>query len=170
MKSNGNGAPLADMIGDIERNNAALLKRQERENILAMDRENASIIRDRRKYALVQCGNALPAAVGEAPASAQRLTTEETDEMHAERTAARLARFGDKAGKHGALAACTRAMMLRIPRDRYLELTKISAEVGPRPTTLITELAIIASRCDPENWHAALTAFQEAVNGRATRR
>ena len=86
--------------------------------------------------------------------------------MLSEETKTKLARFGPHAGRHGPLATRTRPMLLRVPRDAYLDLVQISAYVGPRPTTLITELAIIAGGCPSVRWHDAVAAFQHACGGR----
>jgi hypothetical protein len=58
----------------------------------------------------------------------------------------------------------------RLPRDPNLALNEIAGEVGAKPTTLVTQLAMIATKCDPGGWFAMLTAFQRAANGGAIKR
>jgi hypothetical protein len=57
-----------------------------------------------------------------------------------------------------------------LPRNTNLALIQIAGEVGVKPTTLVTQLAMIAAKCDPGNWFAMLTAFQRAANGGAIKR
>ena len=57
-----------------------------------------------------------------------------------------------------------------MPRDANLALIQIAGEVGAKPTTLVTQLTMIAAKCDPGNWFAMLTAFQRAANGGAIKR
>lgn len=157
-----NGSPSA-LIAEVERSNAALIARQERASIVAMNRENEHTLKDRAKFALPPAADA---SLALADGTARVLTAEEQDEVSAAKARSYLERFGDRAGKHGPLASVKRGMLLRVPRDAYLALIQISADVGPRPTSLITELAIVASRCPPARWHDAVAAFQHACGAK----
>lgn len=96
------------------------------------------------------------------PSAADFAQADADDAAAAAHSAEMLARFGEKLGRHGPLATCTRPMMLRIPRDAFLDLVQLSGEVGPRPATLATELVIIAAHCPPAKWHQAVATFQQS--------
>jgi len=175
-------AAAADMAA-FDSNLAEQARREERENLKACAISNVrnSESQEREKLAVIRRQNQQPAALTAGSTAkleladkgangARRLTPTEEDEMHAERTAARLAHFGGKAGKHGPLAAVKIAVMLRIPRAASLALGQIASDTGSSTAALLTQLAVIASKCDPENWYAAVVAFQGAANSRPARR
>jgi aldehyde:ferredoxin oxidoreductase len=158
MKKNGHYPTNTELIEEMEAKQAAAAKREGRENILAMNRENAANVAARPDLAMATIGE-------QSLAIARRLTEAEEDQMQAEHAAMKLANFGDKAGKHGPAATVKRPMMLHVPRERYLALVELANELGPSPTTLVTELAIIASRCPSDKWYSGLQAFERAVKG-----
>lgn len=106
-----------------------------------------------------------------APEPAPNPTAEEreamTDEQHAAFVKERLARFGDRAGRHGPLAACTRPVMLRLSRDADIRANALARRLGTRKSTWIAQLVSVASWCHPDDWYRAVAAFQTACKGRS---
>jgi hypothetical protein len=73
-----------------------------------------------------------------------------------------LARFGDKAGKHGALAAITVMVPIRLPRDKALNARTLARRLGMKRATWAAQIVAIAADCEPERWFRAVAAFQRA--------
>jgi predicted DNA-binding protein len=80
----------------------------------------------------------------------------------------RLARFGDRAGKHGPAAARRIATMIRIPVLTDTRADSLARSLGTRKATLLVEAITVLANCDPSRWYAAVSAFQRAA-GKAPR-
>lgn len=69
---------------------------------------------------------------------------------------ARLARFGDMAGVHGALAEVTARLTIRIPRDTNLRLLNLGRLLPMRPAALHVLALDTVSRLDPAEFFAVI--------------
>lgn len=90
-----------------------------------------------------------------------------TDAEYEAHVAEKLARFGDRAGKHGPLSTITVPIMVRVSRDANLRATRLARQLGTRKSTWLAQLAEAASMCHPDDWYRAMAAFQNACKRRA---
>ena len=90
-----------------------------------------------------------------------------TDQAEADRVAAKLANFGDNAGRHGPLAAVTIPMRLRMPRETALRLTNLARGVNAKPGALAVQVLAVVADCPPRDLYRALAIFQKAAGRRA---
>jgi hypothetical protein len=82
-------------------------------------------------------------------------------DIHRARAEKLVANLGKKAGKHGPVATQDRkeTVLLRIAGDPLARLDKIARGVGCTRASLLTMLAVAASRVPPERWFEALAAL-----------
>jgi hypothetical protein len=161
------GSRVAKVGDEIDRHNAAVIEQQERESIVAMNEENARTVEAHAKLALAMAPAELPAgaapclelSAGPAPGTARPLTIQEQDEIRAAEAGVLLAHFGDKAGKHGPLAAVRVPMTLRLSRETALHLNQLAGDLGTRPATLMTQLAVVIAKIAPEKYYAAVAGL-----------
>lgn len=69
---------------------------------------------------------------------------------------ARLARFGDMAGVHGALAEVAVRLTVRIPRDTNLRLVNLARLLPMRPASLHVLALDTISRIEPAEFFAVI--------------
>ena len=79
----------------------------------------------------------------------------------------RLARFGDRAGQHGPLAAVLVLIPVRVTRDSALRAQLLARRLGLRRATWAAQALAVASQCHPDDWFRAIAAFQSAQKTRA---
>lgn len=84
-----------------------------------------------------------------------------TEKQRAAQIDAKLARFGDAAGQHGALSAGTRRLTLRIPRDSALRLASLSRSVGLKHGALVSLLLDTVSRISPADFFAEVARIRK---------
>lgn len=60
----------------------------------------------------------------------------EEDRAEEEHVGAKLANFGDRAGRHGSLDACTVKLAPRVSRETNLRLIELARQVSMRPAAL----------------------------------
>ncbi|HZL43016.1 MAG TPA: hypothetical protein VFD66_07020 [Verrucomicrobiae bacterium] len=115
----------------------------------------------RATFAIVRSDAPLPPATQPEP-GARRWTEAEENEMHQEQVAARLARFGDKAGKHGALATTRVSVVLRVLKyGVYDSLQEMAVRNGTTVSALIIQASTILARVDPDRYHEAMTGLAQ---------
>jgi hypothetical protein len=79
----------------------------------------------------------------------------------------RLARFGDRAGKHGPLATIQVLIPVRVSRDTGLAANKLARKLGLRRATWAAQGLAVLAQCHPDDWFRAIAAFQGAMKTRA---
>lgn len=85
------------------------------------------------------------------------------DEQRTEQIDAKLARFGDKAGQHGALAECQERLTIRIKRDTALRLVNLSRATGLKHGPMIVLLLDTVSRIDAADLFAEVARIRKAA-------
>lgn len=87
------------------------------------------------------------------------------DEQRAAQIDARLARFGDRAGQHGALAECQERLTIRVKRDTALRLVNLSRAVGIKHGAMVALLLDTVSRIDSSDFFSEIARLQKQGRG-----
>ena len=102
------------------------------------------------------------------PMNARPMTIDPILASDAERTAqidAKLARFGNRVGQHGALAAVQERLAVRISRDTSLRLTNLSRAVGLKHSAMLVLILDTASRIEAAEFFAEVARIQGRIKG-----
>lgn len=87
------------------------------------------------------------------------------DEQRAAQIDAKLARFGDKAGQHGALSECRERLTIRLPRDTALRLVNLSRATRLKHGAMLELILDTASRIDASDFFAEVARIQKQGRG-----
>ena len=82
------------------------------------------------------------------------------DAQRAAQIDAKLARFGDKAGQHGALSEVQERLTIRISRDTSLRLVNLSRAVGLKHSAMMLLILDTASRIEAPEFFAEVARIQ----------
>ena len=97
------------------------------------------------------------ARVDESRVKSELLQAEEEEKQ----TQERLARFGDKAGKHGSFETMTVMIPIRLSRAKALNASTLARRLGMKRATWAAQIVTIAADCEPDRWFQAVAAFQK---------
>lgn len=88
----------------------------------------------------------------------------EAERAEEEHVGAKLANFGDRAGRHGSLAACTVKLAPRVSRETNLRLIELARQVSMRPAALQAVALDSISRIPAAEFFSAIADLRKRAS------